>query len=114
MLVETGIGIDQHGQNPTKAAVKAVKDAISRVCIPYLMERGKEFAVYVEIGVPHSSAVEKEEIAKALPGGECYRLLGVEVREGGLSTRCIKSEDLGDRGDEMIIAVAAITVLVRE
>lgn len=108
------MGIEQHGQDPTKAAVKAVKDAVSRVCIPYFLEKGKEFAVYVEIGVPHSSQVRREEILKALPGGECYKVLGIEVKEGGLATKCVRIEELGDKKDEMIIAVAAITVLVRE
>jgi len=114
LLVEVGLGIDQHGQDPTKAAVRAVKDAISRVCIPYLVEKGKEFAVFIEIGVPRSREVKREEVMGALPGGECYRILGAEIREGGLSAECIGLERLGDRSSDMIIAVAAVTVMVRE
>jgi uncharacterized protein (TIGR02058 family) len=96
--------------------VKAVKDAISRVCVPYFLEgnKGKEFAVLVEIGVPRSGEVDKEEVSKALPGGECYRVLRIDVKEGGLSTRCVGIRDLGDRSDEMIVAVAAITIFVRD
>ncbi len=37
-IVEMGMGIDQHGQDPTNAARKAVKDAISRSCLCGLVE----------------------------------------------------------------------------
>ncbi len=37
-IVEMGMGIDQHGQDPTSAAPKAVKDAISRSCLCGLVE----------------------------------------------------------------------------
>ena len=37
-IMEVGMGLDQHGQSPTNAARKAVKDAISRSCLTGLLE----------------------------------------------------------------------------
>jgi adenylate kinase len=37
-IVEIGMGVDFHGQDVTKAAVKAAKDAISRSCLVGLNE----------------------------------------------------------------------------
>ncbi|MEM0197460.1 MAG: Lin0512 family protein [Fervidicoccaceae archaeon] len=112
-MVEVGMGVDQHGQDPTKAAVKAIKDAVSRVCIPYLVSEGKlrDFAVEVEVGVPRSKEVRLKDLEDAIQIG---KLRSLKVVEGGLSTACVEMKELGDRSSEMIIAVASITVLVRE
>ncbi|MCH7908423.1 MAG: Lin0512 family protein [Candidatus Hydrogenedentes bacterium] len=37
-VIEMGTGVDQHGQNMTEAATRAVKDAVSRVCLIGLLE----------------------------------------------------------------------------
>ncbi|MBD3253496.1 MAG: hypothetical protein GF383_00305, partial [Candidatus Lokiarchaeota archaeon] len=39
-IVEIGLGTDQHGhdQDCTKAAIKAIKNAISNNCLPGIME----------------------------------------------------------------------------
>jgi uncharacterized protein (TIGR02058 family) len=37
-IVEIGTGIDIHGENVTKAACRAVKDAVSRSCLCGLLE----------------------------------------------------------------------------
>ena len=37
-IVEIGTGIDIHGENATKAACRAVKDAVSRSCLCGLLE----------------------------------------------------------------------------
>ncbi len=113
LLVEVGLGIEQHGQDPTRACVKAVKDAISRVCIPcikeYFRAGNEDIDVDVLLGVPNPNEVRIEEVTKALPIGN----VNVRVVNGGLKARCIKLPELGDKSDEMLIAVAAITVYVR-
>ena len=37
LSVQVGYGVDMHGQEPTKAAVKAVKDAIGSVSMPAVL-----------------------------------------------------------------------------
>lgn len=113
LLVEVGLGIEQHGQDPTKASIKAVKDTISRVCIPCIKEFFKvgndAVDVDVLIGVPEASRVNVDEVRKVLPIGN----VSIKVVEGGLKAKCIKIPELGDRSDDMLIAVAAITVYVK-
>jgi len=111
--VEIGLGIDQHGQDPTVASMRAVEDAIRRVCLPYLASYLKEgrVKVTVEIGVPASTKVNTELVASKIP------LQGVEkeviVYEGGLRARGIMMPEYGDKSDEIYVAVAAITISIR-
>lgn len=112
--VEIGLGVDQHGQNPTAASVRAVEDAIRRVCIPYLasfIKNGK-VKVVVEVGVPESSKVDLAAVSERIP------LKGIEkevlAREGGLRVKGIMLPEYGDRTDEIYIAVAAVTIYVEE
>jgi len=114
LLVEVGLGVEQHGQDPTKAAIKAIRDAIQRVCIPYLVEEGlmepDKIRLKVTIGVPHHDRVDVERIRREIPlEGEAE----FEIIEGGLKTRCVMVPELGDRSDEMLIAVASITLYVK-
>jgi len=41
-VIEFGFGIDQHGQDPTHAAIKAIKDAISRCYLIGISELGSK------------------------------------------------------------------------
>lgn len=113
LLVEVGLGIDQHGQDPTKAAIKAIKDAIQRVCIPYIVERqlirSNTIKLEVTIGIPYPDKVDIERIKKEIPleGKVVFNIV-----EGGLKSRCVLVPELGDKSDEMIIAVASITIYI--
>jgi uncharacterized protein (TIGR02058 family) len=112
-IVETGMGIDQHGQDATEAAVKAVRDAIARPCLTGVREvlgmtDWSHVYVEVQIACPHPEEVRVEEILRALPVGNPT----VKVEEGGMVARGAQSERWGDRSDEMYIANAAVTVWV--
>ncbi len=114
-VIEIGMGIDQHGQNPTKAAVKAVRDAITRVCTVGLLELfdldfEKDVRAEVIIGVPYPREVDVEEVRKAIPL-KCEKV--VRIVEGGLKGPGIALKEFGDKTDEMLIAVAFITLYVR-
>ncbi len=114
-VIEIGMGIDQHGQNPTKAAVKAVRDAITRVCTVGLLELfdldfEKDVKTEVIIGVPYPQGVDVEEVRKAIPL-KCEKV--VRIVEGGLKGPGIALKEFGDKTDEMLIAVAFITLYVR-
>jgi uncharacterized protein (TIGR02058 family) len=112
-IVEIGQGIDQHGQDPTKAARKAVADAISRSCLCGLVEiiglkDLNQIEVEVLIACPYPEKVRTEEVLEVIPFGR-KRL---EVIEGGMIARGIYQPELGDKSDEILVANAAVTVWV--
>lgn len=114
-VIEIGIGVDQHGQDPTKASVKAVKDAITRVCTVGLLELfdldfERDVRAEVIIGVPNPEGVNADEVKKAIPI-PCEKV--VRVIEGGLKGPGIALKEFGDKTNEMIIAIAFITLYVR-
>jgi uncharacterized protein (TIGR02058 family) len=112
-VVEMGTGVDQHGQDVTKAAVRAVKDAISRVCLSGLREilrvsSADDMLVEVLVACPNSKEVRTEEVLDALPFGRKQ----IKVVEGGMSARVTFEPQLGDKTDHAMVANAAITVSV--
>jgi uncharacterized protein (TIGR02058 family) len=83
MVLEFGTGVDVHGSDATKAARRAVSDAIRHSSLPLLQqirERGGTMLVDVTIGVPEPSAVDVEAVKAELPHGE----VSVRVVQGGL------------------------------
>ena len=112
LLIEFGNGIDQHGQNPTDAAVRAVKDAISWNYLVGLRELAgltdvDKMVVRVTIATPYPERVDREAVARALPHGSKQ----VEVVAGGLLLHSgHASPQLGDATDEVIVANAAVEV----
>jgi len=114
-VIEIGMGVDQHGQDPTKAAVKAVKDAITRVCTVGLLELfdldfERDVRAEILIGVPYPEGVSADEVKKAVPI-PCEKV--VTVVEGGLKGPGIAIKEFGDKTNEMLMAVAFITLYVR-
>jgi len=114
-IIEIGMGIDQHGQNPTKAAVKAVKDAITRVCTVGLLELfeldlEEDVKAEIIIGVPYPENVNVDEVKNAIPI-PCEKV--VRTVEGGLKGPGIALEEFGDKTNEMIVAIAFITLYIR-
>lgn len=117
-LVELGSGVDQHGHNDdcTKAAMKAVKNAISNNCLTGLTEicglrEPKDLMkmkVHVKIGVPYPEKIDIEKVLKEIPFG----VKSIEVVKGGLVAQGIMIKELGDTSDNIIICNAAVTVLV--
>ncbi|CAL5228716.1 g11899 [Coccomyxa viridis] len=111
LFVEVGFGCDGHGQNVTKAATRACRNAIEFNSLPAM---GKlipggyaEMRLHIKIGTPHPEEVDVEQCKGIFP----YGLPIVEVVEGGLSCGSgIAVDELGDSGDEMCVAVAAVTV----
>jgi len=114
-VIEIGMGIDQHGQDVTKASIKAVKDAMSRVCVVGLLELfeldfERDVKVEVTVGVPYPEKVEIERVCEAIPL-KCEK--AIKVVNGGLSGPGIALKEFGDKTDEILIALAFITLYVR-
>lgn len=112
-IMEVGMGMDQHGQDPTNAARKAVKDAVSRSCLAGLLEIARledvnQMIVDVRVACPQPERVDPAAVLAALPFGRKE----LEVVEGGLIARAIYQPELGDTSDEAYVAVAAVTVWV--
>jgi uncharacterized protein (TIGR02058 family) len=112
-ILEVGMGMDQHGQDPTNAARKAVKDAVSRSCLAGLLDVARlrdvnQMVVDVLVACPHPEKVDQEKVLEALPFGQ----VRIEVVEGGMVARAIYQPELGDTSDEAYIANAAVTVWV--
>ncbi|MDP5339133.1 MAG: Lin0512 family protein [Nodularia sp. (in: cyanobacteria)] len=113
LIIEMGMGIDQHGQEPTVAAARAVRNAIAHNALPGVWEVAglndpNEMIVEVQIAVPYPEQVREEEVLAVLPFGR--KTLTVE--SGGMVVQGKAIASLNDKNDEMLIAVASVTVLI--
>lgn len=113
LIIEMGMGVDQHGQEPTVAAARAVRNAIAHNALPGVWEvaglsHPDEMVVEVKVAVPYPEQVRQEEVLAVLPFGRKT----LQVEQGGMVVAGRAIPELGDRNDDMLIAVAAVTVLV--
>lgn len=113
LIIEMGMGIDQHGQEPTVAAARAVRNAIAHNALPGVWEVAglndpNEMIVEVQIAVPYPEQVREQEVLAVLPFGR--KTLTVE--SGGMVVQGRAIASLNDKNDEMLIAVASVTVLI--
>jgi len=107
------MGIDQHGQDSTGAAVKAVKDAVSRSCLAGLLEIVRlrdvnDMLVEIQVACPNPERVNVQEVLNALPFGRKE----AQIFEGGMVTHGLFQPELGDTTDETLIANATVIVWV--
>jgi uncharacterized protein (TIGR02058 family) len=82
-VLEFGMGVDLHGEDSTKAACRAVFDALRHSSLPLLQEirgRGGEMVVEVTVAVPDAGSVDLEAVKRECPHGE----ITVRAVEGGL------------------------------
>lgn len=112
-IVEVGMGVDQHGQDPTNAAQKAVKDAVARSCLVGLLEIARlddvdQMFVDVLITSPYPEKVDAEKVLQTIPFGRKQ----IKIVEGGMIAKSIYQPKLGDTSDEFLVANAAVTVFV--
>jgi len=103
MVLEIGMGTDIRGTDYTKAAVRALRDALWHNSLGIAAALGlptDSMQVEVLIGVPRPDKVDKAAVLAVLPHGTGT----VQVIEGGL-------EILNDAGtDSTVIANAAAVV----
>lgn len=112
-LIEFGMGMDFHGQDVSKAAVKAAKNAISNSCLCGLqevlgMEDLNQVKIKVTIAAPRPEEIDCQQVA------ECFPIGSVTVRavDGGLHFPGLYLPQFGDRDDSIEVAVAAVEVVV--
>ena len=103
MVLEIGMGTDIRGTDYTKAAVRALRDALWHNSLGIAAALGKDnddMVVDVTIGVPKPEAVDTEQVLALLPHGTGT----VTVVEGGLEI------SNPERTDSTILAQAAAVV----
>jgi len=113
LIIEMGMGIDQHGQEPTVAAARAVRNAIANNALPGIWEvagldHPDQMIVEVKVAVPYPEQVRQDEVLSVLPFGQ----KSLTVESGGMVVPGRAIAELNDKNDEMLIAVAAVTVSV--
>ncbi len=102
-ILELGAGAALHGGDYTKAATRAVQDAIYHSSLTFIRSLGldsREMQVNVTIGVQEPDKVDIEAVKAVLPHGR----VSVTVRKGGLDVPDPEGNDL------TVIASAAIDV----
>jgi uncharacterized protein (TIGR02058 family) len=112
-LVELGFGADLHGEDVTKAACRAVKDAVSRSCLCGLVEiMGMDGLddVHVDILVTTSRPedLDLERVKEMVPIG----VKSVRAGFGGLTVEGICVDRFARDCSSIVVANAAVTVWV--
>src|SRR5437868_4635721 len=105
MVLQIGMGTDIRGADYTKAAVRALRDALWHNSLSVADAVGlpaHAMQVEVTIGVPQPELVDAAAVMAALPRGE----VTVTVVKGGLDVPDETSSDVA------VIASAAVTVRI--
>lgn len=110
LLIETGIGVDLTGGDPTKAALRAVEDSIRRVIFPgmqHLLPGNDRANMRVEatIAVPCPEQVDIAAVQAMFPYGtvKVTAVAGGHQQTNGL---------FDDDGNECLILVAVAVIAV--
>jgi uncharacterized protein (TIGR02058 family) len=102
MVLQIGMGTDIRGRDYTKAAVRALRDALWHNSLSVANAMGlpvDAMRVEVTIGVPHPEQVDKAQVLAVLPHGTGT----VEIVDGGL-------EIANESGSATVVANAAAVV----
>ncbi|GGB46214.1 hypothetical protein F3157_08530 [Virgibacillus dakarensis] len=113
LFIQTGTGLDVHGQDVTTASQRAVEDAIHYNSMPGIAkmlpdENLENMKVNVKLAIPADhDKLDEEKIKMMIP----YGTVTVEVVDGGMATTSgIFLEDQQDKNDLMYIVNAAVEV----
>ncbi|MGX7199917.1 Lin0512 family protein [Enterococcus nangangensis] len=113
LFIQTGMGVDVHGQDITKASERAVRNAIYHNSMPGIEELLPDhdlnnMLVTVKLALPtDAKELDQEKIKALIPYGE----VNIVTQPGGmLTTSGIFLAEKADRNDLMYIVVAAVEV----
>mmetsp|Transcript_11969 Transcript_11969/g.24472 ORF Transcript_11969/g.24472 Transcript_11969/m.24472 type:complete len:176 (+) Transcript_11969:9-536(+) len=113
LFVEMGFGNDGHGQDVTKAAVRAARNAIEFNSIPSIRKiipggyDAMKLDVILAVPPKYQSNLRLEEVSNVFPYGECH----ITVQDGGMiAPSGIAIERLGDKGDDMVVVCCSVSV----
>ena len=113
-IVEIGSGADLHGEDVTKAACRAVIDAISSSCLCGLVEilgiaDLKAIQVDILVACPQPDKVDLEQVMATVPIGQKT----ARAVEGGMKAQGLCVPNFASDCDRIIVANAAVTVFIR-
>jgi uncharacterized protein (TIGR02058 family) len=103
MIIEMGMGTDLTGADYTKAAVRALRDALWHNSLTVANAVGQHvdaMKVHVLVGVPKPEKVDKAAVLAVLPHGTGT----CEVVEGGLET-------MNDEGTNLTVMANAAAIV---
>ena len=106
-ILEMGAGNDLHGGDYTKAAIRAIEDALHHSSLTFIRALGIDkdtLQVDVTIGVQKPDEVDTEKVKGSLPVGK----VSVRAVKGGLD---VEDEVVGDVA---VIASAAVEVRIEQ
>lgn len=113
MFIEIGMGIDLHGQSVTKAAIRAVQNAIHHNSMPGLRSVLPEndihnMKVNVRLAVPaDKDKLDLAAVETELPYGE----VTFDIVDGGmLTTSGVVLADKDDQNDLAYVVIASVEV----
>ena len=104
-MLEMGMGTDLHGGDYSKAACRAVREALQRSSLNFVKALSLDIAtlpIRVTIGVVHPEAVDVSAVLACFPMGQ----VEVTVVSGGLDIPGAVADDFA------VVASAAIEVYV--
>jgi len=112
-IIEIGTGIDIHGENMTKAACRAVEDAVSRSCLCGLVEvldvrDMNQIHIEIKVAAPAPEKVDLEAVMKAVPIGRKI----AQAVNGGMIVKGLCVPEFGPDCDQIVVVNAALTVWV--
>lgn len=102
-LTEMGMGVDVHGGDYTKAAKRAVSDAIRHSSInffPHIDHSRDDMQLIVKIGAQNPESIDKLAVAAEFPYGN----VSVEPELGGLDV-------LAENGVDLMVVVNAVVLV---
>ena len=103
MALEIGMGTDIRGADSTKAAARALRDALWRNTLSIAQvcgQRPEDMKIEVHIGVPRPETVQQDEVLSVLP----YGAATLRVSDGGL-------EVANDEGTDSTLIAHAVAVV---
>lgn len=105
-VTEMGMGVDVHGGDYTKAACRAVSDAIRHSSLnffPHIKYARDDMRLIVKLGAKKPEKIDVEKVAKELP----YGSVTVEPESGGLDV-------LAENGKDLMVVVNAVILVCFE
>ncbi len=112
-IVELGTGIDLHGEDVTKAACRAVDNAISKSCLCGLVEilglqNLEDVHVDILVASPRPEQVDLNQVEETVPIGQKT----ARAVEGGMTAEGLCVPQFAPECDQIVVANAAITVSI--
>jgi uncharacterized protein (TIGR02058 family) len=113
LFVECGWGNDSHGQDVTKAAVRACRNAIEFNSIPSVQRLvpngydGLRLDVVLAVPAKYREGLDLSKVADVFP----YGSIRFQLQDGGMiAPSGIAIDRLGDKNEDMVVLCCAVTI----